>query len=144
MNGDKCFVDTNILVYAHDQDAGQKCLRAQAVLEELWQSGRGVLSTQVLQEFAAYLVRHVPRPLKPIEARTIIADFLGWEIFINTPGTLLQALDTKERFNISIWDAMIVQAAENSGASTLYSEDLAHGQRYGRVQLINPFRDQKN
>ena len=97
MNEDKCFVDTNILVYAHDQSSGQKFSRAQAVLDQLWESRSGVVSTQVLQEFAAYLLRKVSRPLPPSEVRRILADFLDWEIFVNTAGSLLQALETAER-----------------------------------------------
>jgi predicted nucleic acid-binding protein len=137
---EKCFVDTNILVYAHDRKAGVKHDRAREVLERLWASGQGVLSTQVLQELCINLRRKVTPPL-PIDAiRGLIHDYLSWEIVVNTPASVLEALDLEVRYQTSFWDALILQAAESSGAAVLYSEDLNAGQKYGPVQVINPLR----
>lgn len=135
---DKYFVDTNILVYAHDRSAGVKHKRAQMLLEQLWDSGLGVLSTQVLQELCINLRRKVRPPL-PIEGlRALIQDYSTWEIVTNSPASVLRALEIEQRYQTSFWDALILDAAESCGASILYSEDLAAGQRYGRVQIVNP------
>ena len=135
---DKCFVDTNILVYAHDRSAGLKHQRAQMLLEQLWDSGQGVLSTQVLQELCVNLRRKASQPLPVEEVRQLIRDYSTWEIVTNTAESVLQALDIEMRYKTSFWDALIFQAAESSGASILYSEDLATGQRYGAIQVVNP------
>ena len=135
---DKCFVDTNILVYAHDRSAGLKHQRAQMLLEQLWDSGQGVLSTQVLQELCINLRRKASQPLPVEEVRQLIRDYSTWEIVTNTAESVLQALDIEVRYKTSFWDALIFQAAESSGASLLYSEDLATGQRYGTIQVVNP------
>jgi predicted nucleic acid-binding protein len=88
---DKYFVDTNILMYAHDRSAGLKHDRARQVIERLWISGQGVLSTQVLQELCINLRRKIARPLPVEEARRLIQDYLSWEIVVNTPASVLQA-----------------------------------------------------
>ena len=135
---DKYFVDTNILLYAHDRSAGLKHERARGLVERLWTSGEGVLSTQVLQELCINLRRKIARPLPAEEIRQIIQDYLSWEIVVNSPRSVLHALDIELRYQISFWDALVLQAAEGSGAAILYSEDLAAGQKYGAVQVVNP------
>ena len=135
---DKCFVDTNILVYAHDRSAGTKHQRARLLLEQLWNSGQGVLSTQVLQELCINLRRKVSRPLPIDEVRLLIRDYSTWEVVTNTPESILQALEIEARYKTPFWDALILQAAESSGASVLYSEDLATGQRYREIRVVNP------
>jgi len=138
---DRCFVDTNILVYAHDRSAGLKHKRARLLIEDLWNSGQGVLSTQVLQELCVNLRRKSSRPLSVEETRRLVQDYLSWEIFVNTPGSIIQALDIEVRYKISFWDALILQAAESSAVAILYSEDLATGQRYGSIRVVNPLTD---
>jgi predicted nucleic acid-binding protein len=138
---DKYFVDTNILMYAHDRSAGLKHDRARQVIERLWISGQGVLSTQVLQELCISLRRKIARPLPVEEVRRLIQDYLSWEIVVNTPASVLQALEIEVRYKTSFWDALVLQAAESAGAAVLYSEDLASGQEYGPVQVTNPLTD---
>jgi predicted nucleic acid-binding protein len=138
---DKCFVDTNILVYAHDRSAGVKHQRARLLLESLWDSGEGILSTQVLQELCINLRRKVRHPLQFDEIRQLIRDYSSWEVVTNTPESVLQALDIESRYKTSFWDALILQAAGSSGASILYSEDLATGQSYGAIRIVNPLLD---
>lgn len=135
---EKYFVDTNILVYAHDRGAGLKHERARQLLEHLWDSGQGVLSTQVLQELCINLRRKVTPPLPINSIRGLILDYMSWEIVVNTPASVTHALDIEVRYETSFWDALILQAAESSGAGVLYSEDLNAGQQYGPVQVINP------
>ncbi|MGD0730740.1 MAG: PIN domain-containing protein [Terracidiphilus sp.] len=138
---DKCFVDTNILVYGHDRSAGIKHLRAQALLNQLWDSGNAVLSTQVLQELCINLRRKAGNPLPIEEVRLLIRDYSTWEVITNTPESVLKALDIEARYKTSFWDALVLQAAEDAGAPILYSEDLATGQRYGSIQVVNPLID---
>lgn len=135
---DKFFVDTNILIYAHDQTTGIKHDRARKLLEQLWDSGQGVLSTQILQELCINLRRKVARPLPIDDIRRLLEDYLSWEIVVNTPNSVLQALDLEARYKVSFWDALVLQAAETAGVSILYSEDLATGQQYGTFRVENP------
>src|SRR5271154_1653279 len=138
---DKYFVDTNILIYAHDRSAGLKYERARDLIQRLWVSGQGVLSTQVLQELCINLRRKIARPLPVEEVRGLIQDYLSWEIVVNDPASVLRALEIEVRYKTSFWDALVLQAAESSGAAILYSEDLATGQKYGPIHVINPFTD---
>ena len=135
----KYFVDTNVIVYSMDRSAGDKHARALQVIEELWNSREGAISTQVLQEAIIYLSRRVGHRMSARETREALSGFFEWEVFVNTEETILKALEMEERYQISFWDALIVQAAEGSGARILYSEDLSHGQIYGTVRVLNPF-----
>jgi len=134
----KYFVDTNILIYAHDSSAGAKHDRARQLIERLWTSGEGVLSTQVLQELCINLRRKVARPIPVEEVRQLIQDYMSWEIVVNTAESVIRALEIEVRHKISFWDALVLHAAESSGAAILYSEDLSAGQSYGSIQVVNP------
>ena len=133
------FVDTNILIYAHDRSAGQKHSRARNLLRELWQSGDGCLSIQVLQEFFVNVTRKVARPLAPEAAAQIIADLSVWHV--HRPGVedILDAIRLQGRYQVSFWDAMIVASAIQSGCQTIWSEDLNSGQVYEDVTVLSPF-----
>ena len=135
----KTFVDTNILVYAHDRSAGAKREAARGRLEELWATRCGVVSTQVLQELYAIVTRKVATPLPVVEARQLVNDYLVWECIVNGPDAIVGAFDYESRYRISFWDSLIVHAANVSEASILLSEDLNSGQRYGGVLVENPF-----
>jgi predicted nucleic acid-binding protein len=71
--------------------------------------------------------------------RTLLEEYSQWEVFVNTAHSIGQALELDERYQISFWDALILQAAQSGGAKTLYSEDFSHGQLYTGVRVINPF-----
>ena len=137
---DKVFVDTNILVYAHDATQGVRHERVQALVEKLWESGDGIISTQVLQELCLNLRRKTTRPLSKEETRKLLEDYSTWDVVVNTAESVLQALDFESRYQISFWDALIVQAATGCEATVLYSEDLADGQNYGAVRVVNPLK----
>ncbi len=137
---DKYFVDTSILVYAHDTSAGAKHLRAKALVEDLWRQRSGVVSTQVLQELCVNIRRKARHPVDLRTAREIVADYLSWAVVTNTGESVLEALQLEEHYQISFWDALIIQAAEASGAAVLYSEDLSDGQTYHGVRVVNPLR----
>jgi len=138
---DKSFLDTNILVYAYDSAAGIRHERAKALLEQLWSSGQGVLSTQILQELCVSLQRKVARPLSLAETRRIVQPYLAWEVVVNTPLAAIEALVVASRYQVSYWDGLVLHAAEAAGAVVLYSEDFSHGQKYGSVRVVNPFHE---
>ena len=137
---DRCFVDTNILLYAHDASAGAKHERAKALVARLWQEQSGVVSTQVLQELAVNLRRKCTPPVDLNTTREIVADYMAWECHVNTGASTLEALRFEERYGLAFWDALILQAADASGVSIVYSEDLSDGQTYGSVRVVNPLK----
>ena len=137
----KAFVDTNVLVYAYDRGAGQRHDRALGLLERLWMEGSGVLSTQVLQEFYVNVRRKAKKPISHDRARALIADYVSWDPVVNDGATLLDAIDVERKYKLSFWDAMIVVAAQKSGATVLYSEDFNDGQKFGGVRVQNPFKN---
>jgi predicted nucleic acid-binding protein len=134
----KCFVDADILVYAHDRSAGARHLRAQMLIEQLWDSGWGVVSTQVLEELCIHLGHRAANPLPDEEVRTLIRDYSTWEVVASTPTSIRQTLKIAAHSKLPFWDATILEAAERAGASILYSERLATGQRYGAIKIVNP------
>ena len=135
----KIFLDTNVLIYAHDRKAGAKGARALEITRELWDKQNGVLSTQVLQELYIGLRRKVSSPLSAEEAEQVLVDYFVWEIFTNNRESVIRAVQLETRYRISFWDALILQAAESSGCTLVYSEDLNSGQSYGAVRVLNPF-----
>jgi len=139
MNEDKIFVDTNVLVYAHDVDAGQKHQIAQRLLSDLWNTRAGVLSVQVLQEFYVTLTRKLAHPLSATEARNIIRNYLTWHIEINDPLSVLNASQIEENYKVSFWDALIVAAASKAKVSKILTEDLNAGQIINGILIENPF-----
>jgi predicted nucleic acid-binding protein len=135
----RVFVDTNVLVYAHDRSTGEKHETARAVLEDLWRRRAGVLSTQVVQEFYVNVRRKARKPIDRNEALRLVEDYLAWEVVVNDAGSILEALAVEARYDLSFWDALIVQAANAAAVDILLTEDLRHGQVYGAVEARNPF-----
>jgi predicted nucleic acid-binding protein len=140
MNGNRRFVDTNILVYAHDDSAGPKRDQARALVEQLWESRDGCLSVQVLQEFFVTVTRKIPKPLDAETAKEIVADLSRWRIHVPAADDVLGAIGIHQRTGISFWDAMIVCSAAEMRCAVLYSEDLNAGQEYSGVHVENPFQ----
>ena len=130
------FIDTNILVYAHDADAGNKHFTAKTLIEGLW-TRREVptLSVQVLQELHVNLIR---KGMKVVESDKIVSRYLSWRVLDNTRRLFRQALVVQARWQMSFWDAHIVAAAQQAGVSTLWSEDLAVGQDYDGPRVTDP------
>lgn len=133
------FCDTNILVYAYDRSAGEKRTTAKRLVEGLWESGRGAVSLQVLQEFFTTLTRKVSPPVPPPAARRIVEDLATWRVYEPARTELFAAIDASIEWGISFWDAMILVTASRSDAKVLWSEDLNDGQEYGGVVVRNPF-----
>lgn len=135
---DAVFVDTNILVYAHDADAGVKRERAQEALRKLWETDTGRLSVQVLQEFYVNVTRKLTTRVARSTAREVVSAYGAWIREPTTAETVLRATDIAELAQISFWDALIVAAAEQVGATQLLSEDLNDGQLIAGIRIVNP------
>jgi predicted nucleic acid-binding protein len=133
------FVDTNVLVYAHDRSETRKQPIAQALLDVLWRTRRGVLSTQVLQEFYVVTTRKFDPPMRRGAAREIVALYGEWRIVQVDVALILAASKLEERHAFSFWDALVVEAARRGGATRLLTEDLQAGRRIGGVSIENPF-----
>ena len=135
----RTFVDSNILIYAYDLDAGERRQQAVECLDRLWNNQAGRLSTQVLQEFYATVTQKIRTPLVRARARQVIRNYAAWVTSYITPETIVRASEISEVWQISFWDGLIVAAAEEAGASELLSEDLNHGQLIVGIRIVNPF-----
>jgi len=135
---DKTFIDTNVLIYAHDLDAGAKHQVAKAVLQKLWNEKTGLLSAQVLQEFYVNVTRKILTPLSKDLARRVVSSYSIW-CMETTPTEILSAFQIEDESGIGFWDALIVSAASKSDARRILSEDLNAGQRVAGILIENPF-----
>jgi predicted nucleic acid-binding protein len=131
------FVDTNILVYAHDGGAGEKHNKSVELLARLFEEEDGALSVQVLAEFYSAATKKLG--MRSQQAEEAMADLAAWAIHCPGHADLLRAARLHRRYKIAWWDALVVNSAIELGCSVLWSEDLAHGQRYGSVTVRNPF-----
>ena len=134
----KTFVDTNVLIYAHDVDAGAKHQIAKTVLRDLWSQRTGLLSMQVLQEFYVNVTRKIASPLPKDSARLVVSSYAIWCVE-TTPAEISAAFQIEDQSQIGFWDALIVSSAAKSGATRILSEDLSSGQRIAGILIENPF-----
>lgn len=133
------FVDTNVLLYALDEDQGDRYTVAAATIENLWESNDGVLSTQVLQELYVNLTRKLRLPMSRPRARAAVERYTTWPVHQVTPGNILAASELEQRHTLAFWDALIVVAAQELGAARILTEDMQHGRTFGGVRIENPF-----
>jgi predicted nucleic acid-binding protein len=138
MNGGKTFVDSNVLIYAHDVDAALKHATAKRILDDLWNTRLGALSMQVLQEFYVNVTRKIASPLSRKSARAVVDAYAIW-CADTTPAELTAALRIEDEARIGFWDALIVATALKAGAERILSEDLNPGQRILGIRIENPF-----
>lgn len=136
---DRFFIDTNILVYAHDTSDGRKMGLARQLIREGLQNEALILSTQVLNEFFVTITRKLKKPISIAKAREEIQLLQIAEIILIDHDLILKAIDLELKEKISHWDALIVVCAQFAQCTVLFSEDLQHGRRYGNLQIINPF-----
>ena len=130
------FVDTNVVVYALDRADANK---QRIAIELLEGSERLVLSTQVLLETWWVLTRRLTEPLEKGEASEVIDRLSELPVVSTDPQLVLQAIATSRRFEIAVWDALIIEAARAAGCNRVLSEDLQTGQDFGGVTIENPF-----
>jgi predicted nucleic acid-binding protein len=138
---DKTFVDTNVLIYAHDVDAKAKHQLAKNVLRELWSQRSGVLSMQVLQEFYVNVTRKIASPLPKADARRVVNSYSIWCVE-TTPTEIAAAFRIEDESRIGFWDALIVASAAKAGTVRILSEDLNAGQIIAGIRIENPFAEQ--
>lgn len=133
----KTFFDTNILVYSLDSHNIAKRDRCRQLLRQAAESGSGVISTQVMQEF--YVVTTRKLGLDPLVSKRIIVSFENFEVVTIVPALISTAIDVSILDQLSFWDALIIVAAEAASCSRLVTEDLTHGQVIRGARIENPF-----
>lgn len=134
----RCFVDTNVLIYADDLSAGAKQDRARELIREMMRNKTGVLSLQVLQEYFAVATRKLGLSATSVRRRIELVSRL--DVVLLGVEDVLAAIDLHRLHTFSIWDALVIRAALNAGCRILYSEDLQEGQRIQGMEVVNPFR----
>lgn len=135
--GERVFIDTNVLLYADDLDAGEKRETAQSLIYQAYVDGNGVVSTQVLQEFFVASTRKLGVPADI--ARRKVELLARLDVVTIEPGLILDAIDLHRLHALSFWDALIVRAASASGCQRLFTEDMQSGQTIASVKIENPF-----
>lgn len=134
------FFDTNVLVYMFDEDAPEKRDLAHQQFRTSVADGSFVVSTQVLQEFYVAVTRKLQTPVPPESAETALEEFSRLPLVLVDTAMIGAAARTSRLHTVSFWDALIIEAAQASGASELLSEDLQDGRRFGPLLVTNPFR----
>lgn len=134
------FLDTNVLVYAHDTSSGDKRRQALELLERAAGERTAVLSVQVLQEFFVTVTRKLPIPLPAREAAAIVADLSTLPTHAPTGLDVMAAIELHQDLEVSFWDAMVIRSAAELQCSILWSEDLTPNRRYGHVEVRNRFQ----
>lgn len=132
------FFDTNVLIYMHDSRVPHKQETARRLFRRHFYARTFVISTQVLQEFYVTVSKEVFN-ITSGRAKEITMRYAELDVLAIQPAHILEAVDLHVRRKLSFWDSLIVVAARAAGASTLYSEDLGHGQIYDGVRVENPF-----
>jgi predicted nucleic acid-binding protein len=141
MNG-RFFLDTNVFVYSFDASAPVKARRAGQLIRRAVATGKGIVSYQVVQEFFNVALRRFVHPMSVAEAEQYLATVFRPLMAIHSSQALYaEALRLSDRYQLSWYDALIVAAAIEAHSSLLYSEDLQHGQRFGGLEVLNPFLD---
>lgn len=131
------FFDTNVLVYCTDTTTPEKQVRARSLVARLAAEGEAVVSTQVLIELFYTLTRKQKMP--PPTAQSLARAYSLWRV-VDSDVTLVNgAIEKSIQHQLSIWDALVIEAALRANAQTIYSEDLTHGQRFGSLTVVNPF-----
>jgi predicted nucleic acid-binding protein len=140
-NTEKTFVDTNILVYAHDLLAKEKQKSAAEKIKKLWADNSGVVSLQVLQELFVTLTQKISNPLPQKTAKEIVKQYTAWEVVIPDTLDLFMAIDFQKKYHFSFWDSLIVQTTLKAKCKILLSEDFQSGQLIEELTIKNPFVD---
>lgn len=134
----KVFLDTNLLVYSMDRHNKQKREQCRALLKTVTNDMRGVISTQVMQEFYVAATRKLGAD--PLTTKDVMNSFTRFEVVSVTPDTINSAVDCSILNRLSFWDALIVATAESAHCDLLWTEDLNSGQVIRGVKVDNPLR----
>lgn len=133
------FVDTNVILYACDADAGEKHELSIALLARLVEERLGVLSIQVLMEFYSNATRKLRMSSQETEA--LLEDFAEWQLHRPDYSSIIAAVHLQRRYKLAWYDAMILNSALETGCSVLWTEDFSDGQRFGDLVIRNPFKE---
>lgn len=136
----RCFIDTNILIYAEASDAPAKQQAALALLKQLYDDARGVLSTQVLQEYCNVALKKLKLPAHHVRAQLELYE--QFEVILVTPPIIHAALDLHQTRSVAFFDAIILATAHTAGCSLLMTEDMNEGETTGGLRIVNPFVNQ--
>ena len=138
---DKVFIDTNVLLYAYDRDAGEKHEIARDLIARCWENASGVISIQVLSEFFVRATRTGDSFVSLDEAESIVHNLARtWPVLIPDVPVVLEAIRGRKIHQLSYWDALIWSTAKQANISTIYTEDFQHGQAVEGVSFANPFK----
>jgi predicted nucleic acid-binding protein len=135
---ERCFIDTNLLIYAISSDEPLKKLIALTVLKQLRINRTGVLSTQVITEYGNVALNKLK--ISHADVRLQMQFWQQYEVVQVTPDIIHAGLDLHQTRSIRYFDALIVAAAKTSGCTVLYSEDMNAGEMVNGVRIVNPFR----
>jgi predicted nucleic acid-binding protein len=138
---DRYFLDTNIIVYAHDNKYQHKQKKAQELIFNGMRENIAVISAQVLSEFFVTVTKQTKQNYSVAAAKHEIM-LLSYLYVVDIDfDIVVRAVSIKDLHNLSYWNSLILSAAERSDCGILYSEDLSPGQKYGKIKCINPFED---
>lgn len=138
---DRFFLDTNIFVYSFDWSVPDKARRAAKLIRDGLDSGNGIVSYQVVQEFFSVAFRRFAKPMSVFAAEQYLnTAFRPLLAVHSSPALFVSALGIYAQYHLSWYDCLIVAAAQEANCSVLYSEDMRHGQRFDRLKIENPFR----
>ena len=133
----KCFIDTNLIVYANDRSSGDRQQQAIDLVATLIRQKAGAISIQVLQEYAHVALTKLGQESNVVIRQTRLLESLA--VITPTPDMVRRSVEIRNAYQVSFWDASIIAAAESAGCTVLLSEDLSANQFYASVQVLNPF-----
>jgi predicted nucleic acid-binding protein len=135
-------IDTNILVYAYDTSEGTKHEVSKDLLRRIWQGGGGIVSLQNLMEFFIVITQKVENPIDVLEAKTIVEDFLksdNWLIIDRDLDTFLSAIDLVNKYDIHLWDAVIVACMMENEITEIMTENKKDFEKIPDISVTVPF-----
>jgi predicted nucleic acid-binding protein len=137
---DRFFLDTNIFVYSFDRNTPQKATRSTALIRRAIDTREGIVSYQVVQEFFNLALRRFAEPMSVAEAEQYLSTTFRPLLAVHSSHALYgQALRLSAKHKLPWYDSLILASAIEGECSVLYSEDFQHHQKFGEVQIVNPF-----
>ena len=137
-------IDTNIIVYAYDTSEKEKHSISKDILKQIWKYGGGIVCLQNVMEFFVIITKKVKNPIDIIEAKTIIEDFLkseNWKVIDRDEDTFLKAIDIVSKYNIHLWDAVIVACMKENDINEIVTENKKDFGKIPDIKVIVPFEN---
>ena len=139
-------IDTNILVYAYDVSEKRRREIGRALMDEVWDTGGGVVTLQNLSEFFFAVTRKVQKPVSVADAKTIVSDILRssrWMVIDRDAGTLVKAMEIVERVRAPFWDALIAACMLEHGIEVIVTENAKDFRNISGITVVNPFQPRR-